>query len=90
MGAIAAGLHHSHSSVGSKPCLQPTPQLTATLDLRPTEQGQRSSLNECSWILVRFVSAAPQWEVLKFLIISLNSLKFKNLMELYVCIFWRK
>ena len=28
--AAAASLHHSHSNTGSKPCLQPTPQLTAT------------------------------------------------------------
>ena len=33
-GAVATGLHHSHSNVGSKLQLrlQPTPQLTATLD----------------------------------------------------------
>ena len=30
--AVATGLHHSHSNVGSKPHLQPTPQLTATPD----------------------------------------------------------
>ena len=30
IGAGAAGLHHRHSNAGSKPCLQPTPQLTAT------------------------------------------------------------
>ena len=32
IGAVAASLHHSHSNAGSKPRLQPTPQLTATLD----------------------------------------------------------
>ena len=32
IGAAAASLCHSHSSLGSKPCLQPTPQLIATLD----------------------------------------------------------
>ena len=32
IGAIAAGLHHSHSNAGSQPCLRPTPQLMATLD----------------------------------------------------------
>ncbi|RKM63539.1 hypothetical protein C0984_19550, partial [Clostridioides difficile] len=32
IGAIAAGLHHSHSNTGSEPHLQPTPQLTATPD----------------------------------------------------------
>jgi len=32
IGAVAAGLRQSHSNVGSKPRLQPTPQLMATLD----------------------------------------------------------
>ena len=32
IGAVAAGLHQSHSNVGSEPHLQPTPQLTATPD----------------------------------------------------------
>ena len=32
IGATAAGLHHSHSNVGSKPHLQPTPQLPVMLD----------------------------------------------------------
>ena len=32
IGAVAAGLRQSHSNMGSEPCLQPTPQLTATPD----------------------------------------------------------
>ena len=40
------------SNAGSKPCLQPTPQLTAMLDLWPSEWGQRSN----SWILVGFLT----------------------------------
>ena len=32
IGAIATGLHQSHSNAGSEPHLQPTPQLTATPD----------------------------------------------------------
>ena len=32
IGAIAAGLCHSHGSTGSEPRLRPTPQLTAMLD----------------------------------------------------------
>ena len=32
IGAVAASLCHSHSNVGSEPCLQPTPQLMATQD----------------------------------------------------------
>ena len=43
--AAAAGLHHSHSNLGSKPHLRPTPQLTAILDPQPTEQGQGSNPN---------------------------------------------
>ena len=39
-GATAAGLHHSHSNIRSKPSLQPTPQLTARPDPQPTERGQ--------------------------------------------------
>ena len=32
IGAVATGLRQSHNSAGSEPHLQPTPQLTATLD----------------------------------------------------------
>ena len=32
IGAVAAGLHPSHSNAGSEPSLQPTPQLTAMPD----------------------------------------------------------
>ena len=44
IGAIAASLRHSHSNRGSEPHLRPTPQLTATLDPQPTEQGQGLNL----------------------------------------------
>ena len=43
IGAVANGLHHTHSNMGSQLCLRPTPQLTATPDLQPTEQGQGSN-----------------------------------------------
>ena len=43
IGAIAAGLCHSHAT-RSEWSLRPTPQLTATLDPYPTEQGQGSDL----------------------------------------------
>ena len=44
MGAATAGLHHCHSNAGSEPHLQPTLKLTATLDPKPTEQGQEVNL----------------------------------------------
>ena len=40
IGAVATGLRQSHSNAGSEPRLQPTPQLMAMPDPRPTEQGQ--------------------------------------------------
>ena len=42
--ATAAGLRQSHSNAGTELHLQPTPQLTATPDPQPTEQGQESNL----------------------------------------------
>ena len=32
IGAVAAGLRHSHSNARSKPCMRPTPQPLATQD----------------------------------------------------------
>ena len=43
--AIAAGLHHSYSNLGSESCLWPMPQFTAPPDPSPTEQGQWSNLS---------------------------------------------
>ena len=55
--------------VGSKPHLQPTPQLKAMPDPWPTEWGQ--GFNPPPWILVRFISAGP-WRELPKNIISKN------------------
>ena len=44
IGAAATGLRQSHSNTGSEPHLQPTPQLMATPDRQPTEQGQGMNL----------------------------------------------
>ena len=44
IGAAATSLHQSHSNMRSDPLLQPTPQLTATPDCQPTEEGQGSNL----------------------------------------------
>ena len=40
MAGTAVGLHHSHNNAGPEPRLQPIPQLMATPDPQPTEQGQ--------------------------------------------------
>ena len=60
-GKSAAGHSHSHNNEGSDPRLRPTPQLTATLDPHPTEGGQMEPA--ATWILVWFISSAPQWEL---------------------------
>ena len=43
IGAVATGLHHSHSNVRTEPRLQPTPQLTAMRNPQPIERGQGSN-----------------------------------------------
>ena len=52
IGAVAASLHHSHSNPGSKPYLQSTPQLMATLVLNPLTEARDQNLNfmVTSWI----------------------------------------
>ena len=40
IGAVAPGLHHSHSSVGSEPHLQHTLQLTANQILNPRSEAR--------------------------------------------------
>ena len=57
--AAAANLHHSHSSKGSKPHLWPTPQLT----VMPWGNARPGIEPASSQMLVRFVSAEPQWKL---------------------------
>ena len=45
IGAVAAGLQHSHRNLVSEPHLSPTPQLTAVPDPLLTEQGQGLKLH---------------------------------------------
>ena len=49
IGAVAANLHHKHNNAGSEPYLWPTPQLMATPDPQPTEQGRWSNLHPCGY-----------------------------------------
>ena len=44
--AVAAGLHHSQSNVGSELHLQPTPQFKVRAGIEPTS----------SWMLVGFIN----------------------------------
>ena len=49
IGAAATSLRHSDSNAGSKLCLWPMLQLTATPDPQPTEWGQGTNLHPHGW-----------------------------------------
>ena len=63
IGAVTAGLCHSHSHARSEPHLPPAPQLMATPDpFHPLREARDEPAS--SWILVRFVYTEPQQELL--------------------------
>ena len=73
IGATAAGLCQSHSNTGSERCLW----------LNTTAHGNAGSLTHwaepgieptTSWLLVKFVSAAPWWELPELSIVSCRCL----------------
>ena len=56
IGTVAASLHHSHSHVGSESATYTTVQGNA---------GVRAGIEPATpWILVRFITTQPQWELL--------------------------
>ena len=60
--AVATGLHYNHSSRRYEPCLQPTSELVA--NARSLTHWAIPGMEPASsWILVRFVSTEPQWEL---------------------------
>ena len=60
IGAIAASLYHSHSNTESEPCLWPTSRGNIRSMTRRAMSGIEPT---SSWILLRFVSVVPQWEL---------------------------
>ena len=52
IGAVAAGLSHSHSNAGSEPHLPPPPQLTATWILNPLSKARdwTGIFMDASWV----------------------------------------
>ena len=67
IGAIAAGLYHSHSNTRSELHLQLTPQLTATQRRILNALSEARDQTPTSWFLVGFISAVPRWELYTFL-----------------------
>ena len=81
--AAAAGLHQSHSKVGSEPRLWPTPQLMAMPDPHPIEWGQA----HISWILVGFTNrwATKGTPISRYLSCSLSSLDCVGVCQAFHC-----
>ena len=62
--AAAASLHHSHRYARSEPCLWPT-YTAAHSNAGSLTHWKRPGIKPASsWMLVRFVSAEPRWELL--------------------------
>ena len=72
MGAIAAGLHHSHSNMGSEPGPRPTPQQHRILNPLNEARDQTGILMDTNWIPV----ADPQQELpqMELFILPINIL----------------
>ena len=57
IGAVATGLHHSHSNTGPEPCLQPTPQPQQHRILNPLSEARDRTQVFMSTIPVRYCLA---------------------------------
>ena len=78
--ATAAGLCQSHSNARSEPCLWPT--TTALGNAGSASHWARPGIEpETSWFLVRFVSDAPQRELLLLLFLFSISVQCWKLLE---------
>ena len=77
IGASAAGLHHSYSNAGSGLRLQPN--TTALRNTRSLTHWARTGIEPAtSWFLVRFVSAAPWWELQTLLTLKAVDMTWKS------------
>ena len=70
IGAFATSLYHSHSNTRYEPHLPPIPQLTANAGSL-THWARPWITPASSWMLVRFVSFGPRWEVCRELFLVL-------------------
>ena len=61
IGAVATGLRHSHSNMGSELCLQPTPQHSNARSL--TQAARPGIVPAASHLLLRYVSAEPEQDL---------------------------
>ena len=86
IGATATSLYHSHSNARSELHLQPTPQLTARQD--PQHTKWRQGYNLFSSIPVRFISAAPQWELLSYFCVLQHFDQYMSHRRHFINVWW--
>ena len=85
--AITASLHPSHSNTRSKP--PSATYTTAHSNNRSLTHWARPGIKPASsWILVRFISTEPQWELLFFKIGKNITYIFANIFHAYVVSSW--
>ena len=68
IGTAASGLHHRHSDTGSKPTYITAHDKTGF----PTHWGKPGIKPMFSWILVKFITTDPPWELPSGLIFNLH------------------
>ena len=83
IGAVAAGLHHSH--VGSEPCLETYTRAHSNAG-SPTHGERPGFESASSWILVRFVSPEPQRELQEQRFIHFCSLIYSTVWVINFCL----
>ena len=66
IGAVATGLHHSYSNVGSEPHLRPTPQFMAMPDPNPLREARDRThiLTDTSQVHYRWATAGTPYSTL--------------------------
>ena len=73
IGAVAAGLRHSHSNTSPEPCLQPTPQLTQCWILNPLSEARVWVLMHASEIRFHWVTKGTPEFYCKYLLLFLHN-----------------
>jgi len=83
-GSMRTCLRQSHSNSGSEPCLQPTPQLTATQDCYPIEQGRGPNLQPHG-SLSDSLTTAPRRELPGDFFNGIVGMLFSRMQQLCIC-----
>ena len=78
IGATASSLHHSHSNLGSKPGLRPTPQLTAMPDPRRMSEARDRTPVLIDTSQIHFCCATMGTPILEYFRLLIITEKYKK------------